>query len=144
MNIQQLNRSGQPMSVFLATALALLLMTGGSWLCSTRLATHKAVTWYKERAAANKAFNETGNSQEYGLLLRLTMLVWLVRNGHSYWMWRSGAWGAILTDSKTGRAQPDRYRTACEYVSEFSSPELQRAYFELDDEPMATWSTQWR
>ena len=91
MNIQQLNGSGQQIWVFFTTAVAALLVTGGSWLFSNILATHKAMLWYKERAAAKKALNEELKSREYGLPLRIAMLVWLVRNGHTLWMWKSGA-----------------------------------------------------
>ena len=151
MNIEQLNGSGQQIWVFFTTAVAALLITGGSWLFSNRLATHKATLWYKERAAAKKALDEERESREYGLLLRLAMLVWLVRNGHTLWMWKSGAGAAILTDNnavmKTGRYGFSHHRparSACDYVSRFSSPsENPWKKYAFDTAPfeVVTWST---
>lgn len=37
------------------------------------------------------------------LVFRLALLVWLVKNGHTTWMWRSGAWLCILTNEKRGK-----------------------------------------
>ena len=151
MNIEQLNGSGQQIWVFFTTAVAALLITGGSWLFSNRLATHKATLWYKERAAAKKALDEERKSQKYGLLLRIAMLVWLVRNGYTLWMWKSGAGAAILTDNnavvKIGRNvffQQRPARSACDYVSRFSSPSENRwkkYAFDTDPSEMVTWST---
>ena len=152
MNIQQLNGSGQQMWVFFTTAVAALLVTGGSWLFSRGLTTHKAMLWYKERTAAKKALNEERKSGEYGLLLRIAMLVWLVRNGHTLWMWRSGAWAAILTNNTRMnfginiwiRGSHEEPRSACDYVSTFSSlskPSRHDRLFSLDPLFMVTWST---
>lgn len=135
MNIQQLNGSGQKLWVFFTTAVAALLITGGSWLIPNL----KAVVWYRKRAAAKKADDEKFNSEEYGLLLRMTLLVWLLRGGFKLWMWESGAWAAILTNSKThcyGGADVE-IMTACDYVSQKHS----RRYFTLDPEDMPIWPT---
>ncbi|KAF6218137.1 hypothetical protein HO133_006096 [Letharia lupina] len=118
MNIQQLNHNGQNLWVFFVTAVVALLVTGGSWVCSK-----KAMAWYKERAAVSRAYAKKEGKQEYGLLLRMAMLVWLVRNGHTAWMWKSGAWLAILMNSKTpGETTYARnlVKPACIYVSEYS------------------------
>ena len=152
MNIQQLNGSGQQIWIFFTTALAALVITGGSWLCSSRLATHKAILWYKGRAAAaKKALDEDRKSREYGLLLRIAMLVWLVRHGHTFWMWKSGAWAAILAKNqgvtKTRRSffsNQSPARSACDYVSIFSSPSESshaNAAFSMRPPEMVTWST---
>ena len=151
MNIQQLNGSGQQIWVFFITAVAALLITGGSWLYSSYLATHKAILWYKERAAAKKSLNEERKSGEYGLLLRIAMLIWLGRNGHTLWMWRSGAWAAILTNNETQMNQkPDSWmyeepnRSACDYVSTFSSPSKPSSQdwsFSIRPFDMPIWST---
>lgn len=119
MNIQQLNGSGQKLWVFFTTAIAALLLTGGSWLCSNRLMTHDAVAWYKERAAA-KMVNDKKGKPGYGLLLRMAMLLWLVRNGHRTWLWETGAWIAILMNSDVpGETIYDNQPPACEYVAKF-------------------------
>ena len=143
MNIQQLNGSGQQIWVFFVTAVAALLFTGGSWLYVDRLATHKAMLWYKERAAAKKVLDEERKSQKYGLLLRLAMLVWLVRNRHTLWMWKSGAWAAILTNNNTQVKNYGPARSACDYVSVFSSPREPRAdvAFSWQVGNQNTWST---
>ena len=151
MNIQQLNGSGQQIWIFFTTAVAALIITGGSWLFSSRLATHKAILWYKERAAAKKVLDEDRKSQEYGLLLRIAMLVWLVRNRHTLWMWRSGAWAAILTNNNNTQV---RYSwntwcvgsasSACDYVSTFSShrePLAKDVAFSWGVRDLNTWST---
>ena len=151
MNIQQLNESGQQIWVFFTTAVAALLITGGSWLCFNRLATHTAMIWYKERAEAKKALNEERKSREYGLLLRIAMLVWLVRNGHTLWMLKSGAGAAVLTNNNTvinrtwaSRLNREPAMSACDYVSTFSSSS-QHPYnlsrFSLESVFMVTWST---
>ena len=150
MNIEQLNGSGQQIWVFFTTAVAALLITGSSWLFSNRLATHRATLWYKERAAAKKALDERRKSREYGLLLRLAMLVWLVRNGHTLWMWKSGAGAAILTDNITSMNPHfitnsfDEAKSACDYVSRFSSPSnhfWKAEAFRTDSRHLVTWST---
>lgn len=151
MNIEQLNGNGQQIWVFFTTAVAALLVTGGSWLCTNRLTTHKAVIWYRERAAAKKALHEERESREYGLLFRLAMLVWLVRNGHTLWMLKSGAGAAVLTNNIAVMASGRFYSlygetpiSACDYVSKFSSPsenKWKKRAFRTDPSLMVTWST---
>ena len=146
MNIQQLNGSGQNVWVFFATAVAALLVTGGSWLCSDRLASHEAVAWYKERGASKVADvganNRRRKSREYGLLLRVAMVVWLTRRGYTIWMLKSGAWRAILTNSNAlgkNRFGADDQR-ACDYVSEHSR-DYHSHYFDKDPYPIVTWAS---
>ena len=139
MNIQQLNHSGQNLWVFFVTAVVALLVTGGSWACSK-----KAMAWYKERAAVSRAYAKKEGKQEYGLLLRMAMLVWLVRNGHTAWMWKSGAWLAILMNSKTPGERHGSIHAmpACIYVSEYRRVANARDEHGFDDDPysMITWS----
>lgn len=143
MNIQQLNGSGQKLWVFFATAVAALLITGGSWLCSNCIATHRSVMWYRERAAVKKANDKKSKSQEYGLLLRIAMLVWLVRDGHLSWMWKTGAWAAILTNSNTARhprCNPER-ATACDYVSKYNPRTHEPTHYFPTYSQEVEWST---
>lgn len=135
MNIKQLNHSGQSLWVFFVTAVVALLVTGGSWACSK--SGYKAMAWYKERAAVSRAYAKKGEKQEYGLLLRMAMLVWLVRNGHTAWMWKSGAWLAIPMNSKTRGAF--FRKTACTYVSEVSGGAFVELYHDIPFQ-METWS----
>ena len=144
MNIQQLNQNGQNIWVFFTTAIVALVLTGGSWLCSKL--TYEAIAWYKERASAKEANDEEEKRREYGLLLRMAMLIWLVRNGYKTWMWRSGGWLAILLDSKARgvsttweggkRAQP----RACDYVSQFSQRNEKNKHYFFNSERDVTWS----
>lgn len=146
MNIQQLNKSGQNLWVFFVTAVVALLVTGGSWLWSKSI--YKAMLWYKlwykQRPASHSTRNTRTQRREYGLLLRMAMLVWLVRDGHSYWMWNSGAWLAILIGSEVeGDAEdPGKRQPACDYVSENSqrSEGERDRYFEVGSDTSITWS----
>ena len=144
MNVQQLNGSGQQIWVFFMISVAALLITGGLW----RLVTHKAVLWYKERPAFKPALDEKEcKSQEYGLLLRVAMLVWLDRNGLTSWMSKSGAGAAILTNSNvkliSSRQLRLPARSACDHVFTFSSS-FESAYdhgaFSSKLRKMAIWS----
>lgn len=145
MNIQQLNQNGQNLWVFFTTAVVALALTGGSWLCSK--STYEAVAWYKEMAVATEANDEEERKREYGLLLRMAMLIWLVRNGYKTWMWRSGAWIAILLDSKVQArgfsrivGGAERAPRACDYVSEFSQWNEEEKHDIFGPEVDVTWS----
>ena len=139
MNIQQLNQNGQTIWVFFTTAVVALVLTGGSWRCSK--STYEAMSWYKERAVAKEANDKEEKRREYGLLVRMTMLIWLVRNGYKTWMWRSGAWIAILLDSKEQtREYVEVGEGACDYVSKYSQrSEEDKDYF-FGPEADVTWS----
>ena len=150
MNIQQLNGSGQKIWVFFTTAIAMLLMTGGSWLCFNRLATHEAIEWYQQRSKvgvmdATGAYREGENweKRDYGFLLRVAMLIWLVRNGRRTWMWNSGAWIAIAMNSNARgetRSVADE-SAACHYVSTHSWPGHDYDFwFPNDSRQSVTWS----
>lgn len=135
MNIQQLNQNGQHFWVFFVTAFVALMVTGGFWFCSK--SAHKAMEWYREREAISRANSKNKEKREYGLLLRMAMLVWLVRNGHKPWMWRSGAWIAIPMNSNVRSGY-----TACDFVWTHSqNARHQRHMFDtstLDNE--TSWS----
>lgn len=154
MNIQQLNGNGQNLWVFFTTAIAALLLTGGSLFLSKHFATHEAVTWYKERleastrykerAAAERANEEIVESQEYGFLLRIAMLVWLMRKGHKAWMWKSGAWIGITINSKASGIRSDGMETdsACSYVMAYSQPDYYEEY-RFPNHPNNIYFTTW-
>lgn len=140
MNIQQLNKSGQNLWVFFVTAVVALLVTGGSWLWSKSI--YKAMLWYKQQPASNST-NKRIVRQEYGLLLRMAMLVWLVRNGHKAWMWKSGAWLAILIGSKVpGKGEcHGAGQAACDYVSKYSQRSESVRYTPFRVVGSSTWIT---
>ena len=129
MNVQQLNQNGQNIWVFFVTALIALLVTGGSWVLSN--AVYKAVSWYKNLSARSAAYDGKDAKQEYDFTHRVAMLVWLVRNGQTAWMWTTGAWLAILINSKeeteayvhTGGGVVGMY-AACDYVDAISPSKL--------------------
>lgn len=133
MNIQQLNQNGQNIWVFFMTAVVALLVTGGSWVLSN--AVYKAMSWYKQLAARIVKDDKEDEKREYDFPHRVAMLVWLVRNGHTAWMWTTGAWLAILMDSKakskvsvmTSKHEFIDY-TACDYVWDINSPKPSRCW----------------
>ena len=138
MDIQQLNHKGQNLWVFFVTAGVILFVAVGSLIC------YRAEAWYKEQAAVSGAYAKKEEKQEDELLLRMAMLVWLVRNGHTVWMWKSRAWLAILMNSKTpgklSSGVPEK--RAYIYVSEYSRSADAHDVGRFDDDPnlMATWS----
>ena len=126
MNVQQLNQNGQNIWVFFVTAFVALLITGGSWFLSHTV--YKAMSWYKKLAARSAAKDKEEKQREYDFPLRVAMLTWLVRNGHTVWMWTTGAWLAILINSKVKMKDTERTRKegyvkypACDYVWIISS-----------------------
>ncbi len=140
MNIQQLNKSGPNIWVFIVTTIVALLVTGSSWFCSHTV--YHAVAWYREHPVAKNAKSDGKmEKREFALPVRMAMLVWLVCNGHKAWMWKSGAWIAILMDSKClGQREYDTVTTACEYVSVYSQPCYSQAQDFYFREPSLIWS----
>lgn len=94
MNLQQLNQSGQNLWVFIVTGVIALLVTGVSWLCVEVITSYKG--WTKPGST-----NDARPSRS--IVFRLALLVWLVKNGHTTWMWQSGAWLCILSNDKLGK-----------------------------------------
>lgn len=115
MNLQQLNQSGQNLWVFIVTGVIALLVTGVSWLCV------EIITSYK-RLPRKGSTDESRRNQN--LTFRLAVLVWLVKEGHTSWMWHSGAWLCVLSNEKLGkfrakagdRSPWDPPEEACNYV----------------------------
>ena len=133
MNIQQLNQSGQNLWVFIVTGVIALLITGVSWFCVEVTTTYKG--WPREGSTDDLNRNRS-------LAFRFALLVWLVKNGHTSWMWLSGAWLCILSNDKLGEftAQgpsgvegyfPEK---ACDYVYESISGDLAERF------ETTTWS----
>ena len=126
MNVQQLNQNGQSIWVFYVTALVALLVTGSSWVVSN--AVYKVMSWYHKLAARSAANDNKHEKREYDLPHRVAMLIWLVHNGHTVWMCMTGAWLAILVNSKvksmnvafTEKEGLGKY-AACDYVWAVSS-----------------------
>ena len=121
MNIEQLNGSGQHISVFITTAVVTLAVTGGSWFAIEQ------TNIYRKWRRRSPDTTYSGKTQ-FPLVVRLAMLAYLVSNGHLRWMLRSGVWWRLLINN-TSRISTKRgfreYRnqdlTAGEYVSMYST-----------------------
>ena len=101
MNIQQLNRTGQPMWIFIVTTIVAVSLTFFVWmLVEQRLG---YVRWRNEMCALTHhaaPWRERGT--EYNFVTRLAILVMLIRNGYYRWAWYSGTWIRILTNERIG------------------------------------------
>ena len=97
MNIQQINSSGHNIGIFVITAILALLVTGASWFMSQKANEYEAWQHSRGGCQSSKGPSEIGYTRK----ARLFMLVWLARNGHTMWAWRSRAWWRIATDSNS-------------------------------------------
>lgn len=127
MNIEQLNGSGQRLSVFITTAVVTLAVTGGSWFVIEQVNSYRK--WRKRRSDA--PYN--GKTQ-FALVVRVAMLVFLISNGYTQWMLKSGAWWRILLNLKSllqfhyDPWDSGERLTAGEYVSKYSTRGLYNTY----------------
>lgn len=121
MNIQQLNSSGQAIQTFLATAVILLLLTGGLWLCI------EEVNEYRSWSQINRPYRRPGKIEypperpTYNIAIRVMMLVWLYRNGHWAWACKTGPWWDILANSGNNRRFESRVSNVIESEDEHLS-----------------------
>ena len=133
MNIQQLNQSGQNIWVFIVTGVLALLITGMSWFCVEVITSYKG--WPREGSTDD-------SHRDRGLVFRLALLVWLVKNGHTTWMWLSGAWLCILSNDKLGKfsylgprgIKNGITENVCDYVYDSISGKLKERF------EITTWS----
>ena len=131
MNIEQLNGSGQRLSVFITTAVVTLAVTGGSWFLIEQVNSYRK--WRKRRPDA-----PYDRETQFALVIRLAMLVFLISHGHSKWMWKSGAWWHILMNSRAllKNDSSSRLLTAGNYVSTFMrsiDSSYRYLWFNVDD-----------
>ena len=96
MNIQQLNNSGQSIQTFLVTAVVILLLTGGSWLCMEEINQYRS--W--SRRHRPRRFGESHPRSTYNIAMRIRMLVWLYYNGHWAWARETKAWWYIMANTR--------------------------------------------
>ena len=110
MNIQQLNQNGQNLRVFLVTAAVALLITVLIWLACYLYLSSEAKVWLRAATESQKQIRDSQTVKrhkfpngdltkpvlQYTLSTRLAMILWLILNGHTIWMSKSGAWLAIL------------------------------------------------
>ena len=125
MNLQQLNGSGRNFGVFIETAAIALVLTGGTWWIIEQL--NYLLAWRRRGAEAQPHLTQ---SPDYAISVRLTMIAWLICNGHWSWMLKSGAVWHILINSSSGFrykyrltawAVASKDLTAGDYVSKFAN-----------------------
>ena len=121
MNIEQLNGNGQRLSVFITTAVVTLAVTGGSWFVIEQINSYRK--WRRERAE-----QQYDGKTRFSLAVRLALIVFLVWNRHTHWMFRSGAWWRVIINHGSRLLGPYDGRkgslTAGEYVSKYSKDDL--------------------
>lgn len=95
MNIQQLNRNGQPVWIFiLTTILAVTLTFFLWWLVEQRVG---YVRWQKQVSVAGKRDEPWPEKMtDHNFVTRVAILVWLFRNGRNRWTWYCGTWLRVL------------------------------------------------
>lgn len=127
MNLQQLNGSGQHLWVFIITAVITLAVTGCSWFVIEQVNSY--LKWRKR--SPDEPYD--GNTK-FILAVRLALLIQLVSDGHTSWMFKSGAWWRILTNpnsrliSTDGPREDNGRLNAGEYMSKYG-----RVFWGIDD-----------
>lgn len=97
MNIQQLNRNGQPIWVFLITTVVAVLVTFFVWFAIEQRMGYLA--WQKQMSApTDRDSSWPGRGTDYNFATRLAILSMLLQRGCHRWAWSSGAWLRILTN----------------------------------------------
>ena len=131
MNLEQLNGSGQHIRVFIITAVALLAVTGGSWFLIEKFNSY--MKWQQ------RSLDELWDGQtQFALGVRLALLVWLISQGHTYWMFTSGAWWRIMANHNSRMLHihlphSDNGRlNACGLVSKFRRKRSPKLWFERE------------
>lgn len=97
MNLQQLNRSGTSVGVFLGTAAILLFVTGVSWLFIEGVQDGRVLL---RRLEKENIFSVA--TENHSISIRLYLIWWLGRNGLFAWMIRTGAAWCLLVNSSMG------------------------------------------
>ena len=127
MNIQQLNQSGQRLSIFVLTALVAVLLTYIVWLCTNQYIGY--IQWRKQIGSCLEQGSAwPARGRDYSLGVRVVILLFLLWRGHGWWAWVSKAWIRVLTNERFHTEKPDKVdnrkpfvrdyyqETACDYV----------------------------
>lgn len=142
MNLEQLNGSGQPLRVFIITAVVTLAVTGGSWFAIEQANSY--LKWRKR--SPDEPYD--GKTQ-FTLAVRLALLTTFVSIGCTSWMFKSGAWWRILINHRSqiiSRYGPPLGKSdkgplnAGEYASKYSHKDVR---MEWKDVPFYTEGIQW-
>ena len=97
MNLQQLNRSGTSIGVFLGTAAILLFVTGVSWLFIEGVQDGRVLL---RRLEEEDIFSVA--TENHSISIRLYLIWWLGKKGLFAWMIRTGAAWCLLVNSSMG------------------------------------------
>ena len=116
MNIQQLNNSGQSIQTFIVTAVVILLLTGGSWLCMEEINQYRS--WSRRHRPRRSHTHPT-----YNMAMRIRMLVWLYHNGHWAWARETKAWWYILVNTTAG------FGSVLHHVIPYEDEKLSAGYY---------------
>lgn len=100
MNIHELNATGQPMWIFLVTAVGILLLALTIWATFyqwTKLVHTPEFSRYNDDYTINEV--TAGGTSRW---TRVKSFLWLISHGHVVWCWRSGILFALLTNGRKG------------------------------------------
>lgn len=142
MNLKQLNGSGQPLRVFIITAVVTLAFTGGSWFVIEQV---KSYFKWRKRRPDEPYDGET----QFTLTVRLAILATLLSIGCTSWIFKSGAWWRILVNHRSriiSRYGPPVGKSdkgllnAGEYASKYSQKDVR---MEWKDVPFYAEGIEW-
>ncbi len=98
MNLQQLNAEGQPVWVFVLTAIVATMLTASVWFCIDQ--SNSIRSWIRlQETTINRDYDYDTGSPKYSIGVRLIMIGALVHWGYTKWMFRSNIWFHILQNS---------------------------------------------
>ena len=142
MNLEQLNGSGQPLRVYIITAVVTLAFTGGLWFVIEQVNSY--LKWRKR--SPDEPYN--GETQ-FTLVVRLAILATLLSIGCTSWIFESGAWWRILVNHRSRIISPYDPQSdksdkgllnAGEYASKYSQKD---ARMEWKDVPLFVEGIEW-
>ncbi len=142
MNLEQLNGSGQPLRVFIITAVVTLAFTGGSWFVIEQV---KSCSKWRKRSPDEPYDGDT----QFTLAVRLAILGTLLSIGCTPWMLKSGAWWRILSNHRSrifSRYSPQTDNSdegllnAGEYASRYSHKDV---WMKWKDVPFYAEGIEW-
>lgn len=137
MNIYQLNKSGQSLWVFLATALIALFVTGSAWYLAEQVNSY--LKWREAQLSRRKDYHLPPNTP---LKMRINMLIWSLLSPYRSWMVRRGVLWRLLTnnDSRLTRlGRPRLEYTAADLINTFSFDKQSSDQFLRRYQNLETW-----
>lgn len=115
MNLQQLNENGQPLWVFITTAMIATALTAIVWFCIDQ--TNRVRLWKSLEVGESR--NGFFGSPHYSIGVRLAMIQYLIKMGHTKWMRESNVWlHVLINSSKPGiNVEPESYSLGSYYCT---------------------------